>query len=163
MDGNYQTQNTLPPLDILKRNYGEDFSRIRLKDKLLLVTTLMAGLYEFQKRDLRNVYGSFNFWGDSFYNPELEVMLDVCDGQSVFTWFIALEALWPKIKADFQRLAENMQKLMQSGLDEDTAETVGLLLLDEKAGPYFAQERELLNEAFDVIEHNGDPLKILSP
>ena len=57
------THTTSSPLDAMKRSYGNDFSGIRLKDKLLFATTLLAGLYEFQKRDLRNVYGSFNFWG----------------------------------------------------------------------------------------------------
>jgi hypothetical protein len=153
---------TVSPIEILKQRYGDDFSGIRLKDKLLLAANLLVGLYGFQKRDLRSIHTAFIFWGDDFENPGLETLLDTFDSKSVFDWFLCLETLLPQVKTDFHQLAQNMQRLQQSGLDVDLAESVGLLLLDAKAGAYQPDEMALMDQAIARIEANGDPLKILA-
>ena len=153
---------TQSPLEALQYRYGKEFEQIRLQDKLLLTSILLTSLHDLQKRDLGAIYSNFTFWGDSFHNPQMEGVFTVFDGDSVFNWFAALEALLPVIKADFHHLGRNIQRLAQSGLDEDTAETVGLLIINGGAEAYDLDEQSLIRSAIAQIEANGDPLNILS-
>lgn len=153
---------TLSLIQTLQQRYGDDFSGICLQDKLLLTGVLFVALHGMQRCDLQSIHSGLTFWGDDFASPGLETTLELFEGESVFTWFQVVESLLPKMKADFQQLGTHMQRLQQSGLDADSAEAVGLLLIDAPTGPYSPEDEALMARAISVIEAHGDPLKILS-